>query len=112
MANSITPLDKSAVSAGIVPPTSRYANSALLYYGPDNIITFETYKRPPRPRKLNQQDRFMVITPGVAYRPDTVSNEVYGTPDFWWKIMEYNGMKDIMDFRAGINIVLPTDVLF
>jgi hypothetical protein len=46
----------------------------------------------------------------MEYRPDLVSQDKYGLPDFWWKIMEVNGMKDIMDFKAGKTIVLPENV--
>ena len=54
----------------------------------------------------------MVITKGSEYRPDLVSFDEYGTIDFWWKIMEVNGIKDILDFAAGRNIRLPNNVLF
>ena len=43
--------------------------------------------------------------------PEIVSNKVYGSPDFWWKIMEANNIKDIFDFKTGINIRLPDAIL-
>ena len=112
MANRIINVDRSFDSTNSVPPTSRYANAKMIYYGSANKITLKTYKRTSVQRKINSEDKFMVITPGVAYRPDLVSNEVYGIPDFWWKIMERNYMKDILDFKAGVNIILPTDIFF
>ena len=49
----------------------------------------------------------MVISPGYEYRPDLISQMVYGSPDFWWKIMEVNSIKDIFDFKAGVNLRIP-----
>lgn len=88
-----------------VTKLSRYANSKVLYYSDERIITFETYKR----KKYNPsaRDQVAVITPGVEFRPDLMSFEKYGLPDFWWKIMEANNMKDVTEFKAGRTIVLP-----
>jgi hypothetical protein len=88
-----------------VDSSSRYNNSKILYYGDRKLITFETYKRTPY--VSTSTDRFYVITKGTEYRPDLVSFRVYGSPSFWWKIMEANNMKDIMEFKAGANIVIP-----
>ena len=51
-----------------------------------------------------------VIPSGMEFRPDLVSKEKYGVPDFWWKILEANKMKDIFEFRAGKTIILPENV--
>jgi hypothetical protein len=40
-----------------------------------------------------------------------VSYEFYGTPDYWWRIMELNGMKDIMEFRTGVNIIISGNII-
>lgn len=87
---------------------SRYSNSKVVYYSENKIITFETYKR----KKMNpsSRDQVTVISPGMEYRPDLVSFDKYGLPDFWWKIMEANKMKDIMEFKAGRTILLPENV--
>lgn len=111
MANSITYIeDRTTVESGIISPSSRYRDSRLIYYGDANKITLTTYRRASS--KQSDQDRYMVVTARTQYRPDLASQEAYGTPDFWWKIMEFNGIKDVMDFTIGINITLPADVLF
>ncbi len=92
----------------IVTPTSRYANSRIIYYSDDKILTFETYKKPKF--EVSKDDQVAVIPPRMQYRPDLVSREKYGTVDFWWKIMEVNNIKDIFDFVAGRTIVLPKDI--
>ena len=93
-----------------VSVTSRYAGSKVIQYTEDRYVTFETYKRKrstPAPG-----DQWMEITKQIEYRPDLVSVEIYGAPDFWWRLLEYNGMKDIMEFKAGKNIRVPGDVLW
>lgn len=91
-----------------VPQTSRYTDSNVIYYGNRNVLTFTTYVK--KDNSENANDRFTVISPGQEYRPDLLSFEAYGTPDFWWRIMEANGIMDIFDFKAGINIRLPGNV--
>ena len=92
-----------------VPVSSRYADSTIVYYTENNLITFTIYKR--QPITTSPSDRYAVISAGSEYRPDKVSQTVYGTPDFWWKIMEANQIWDIFDFKAGLNIRLPNALL-
>lgn len=88
-----------------VTPTSRYKESKVLYYSDEKIITFETYKK--KKYEGDGQDQVTVIPVSMQYRPDLLSKKKYGTVDFWWKIMEVNGIKDIIDFKAGKTILLP-----
>ena len=102
------------IKTGIRPETflvdklSRYVDSAVVYYGDNNILTFTTYKREDAPADI-LNDQFTVITSGTEYRPDKLSNQAYGTPDLWWKIMQANGIFDIWEFKAGLNIRLPAN---
>jgi len=95
-------------STNFVSVSSRYINSQLYYYGDDKKITFETYKR----QDIQQfsDDKFLEITRPLNFRPDLVSNKFYGSPDFWWKIMQYNGIADVYDFRQGRVIRLPAAI--
>lgn len=98
------------VAGELVPPTSRYLYSEVIHYTEDKIMTLKTYKKKDKDF-YRQGTEWAAITPATEYRPDLVSYEIYGTPDLWWRIMEYNGMKDIMEFRSGINIKIPGNVL-
>jgi hypothetical protein len=91
-----------------VTRVSRYSDSRVIYYSDEKIITFETYKK----KKFAESsgDQVAVIPPGMEYRPDLVSKDKYGLPDFWWKIMEVNSIKDIFEFKAGRTIVLPKNI--
>jgi hypothetical protein len=92
-----------------VPVSSRYTNSKVYYYTENKFLTFETYKKKEIP--LSSNDKYYSVTAGDEFRPDLVSNRAYGTPDFWWRIMEVNNIKDIFDFKAGINIRIPSSIL-
>ncbi len=85
---------------------SRYANSTVCYYSKLKRLTLATYVRSPIGTSPN--DKFMVIGKGQEYRPDLVSMRAYGLPDYWWKIMEANNIFDIYDFKAGVNIRIPS----
>lgn len=106
MANKIEYTDSDAKD--FVTTVSRYAKSRVIYYSEQRIITFETYKR----SKFQQSsaDQVAVIPVGMEYRPDLVSRQKYGIPDFWWRIMEVNNMKDVTEFKAGKTIILPENV--
>ena len=107
MANLITETDIEA--RRFVTRSSRYIDSEVIYYGENRILTFTTYKKPQN--RKSEQDKFYVITPGTEYRPDLVSKKAFGTVDFWWKILEFNNMKDIFEFKSGKNIRIPINVL-
>lgn len=103
MANRVT--ETTIKSSEFVSSLSRYAEAPVIYYGDRNKMTFKTYKRgsiDPKPG-----DRFTVVNAGTEYRPDLVSYKAYGVPDFWWRIMEANGVKDIFEFKSGLNIRIP-----
>jgi hypothetical protein len=86
-----------------VPATSRYVSTPIIMY--EGKLTFPIYKK--KQVHFNPKDQHYEITKDVEYRPDLVSNMFFGAPDFWWRIMEMNKMKDVLEFREGRNIILP-----
>ena len=106
MANTI---EYAGITAeNLVTKSSRYANSSVVYYSENKILTFATYKKTKYVASAN--DQVAVIPIRMQYRPDLVSKEKYGTVDFWWRIMEVNNIMDILDFKAGRTIILPETV--
>lgn len=97
------PVTRTFTEGAGVSPASRYASAALIYY--EGKLTFPIYRK--KKTSFTSADQHYEITQEVEFRPDKVSYKFYGAPDFWWKIMEMNGMKDILEFRSGRNIVLP-----
>lgn len=56
-------------------------------------------------------DRYVLLDSKYEYRPDTLSNDVYGTPKYWWTFMVRNidVMRDpIWDMKSGMAIYVPT----
>lgn len=89
----------------MVISTSRYSRSKVIHYGVDNKITFTIYRR--EDMGFSPYDKYYEIEPKYEFRPDELSRYFYGVPDYWWKLMEMNGMKDILEFRTGRNIRIP-----
>lgn len=90
--------------------SSRYKESKVINMG-NGVISLEIYKAKPT-KPPDNTDVYMTIPPGMQYRPDLASWDLYKVHDFWWKIMEYNGMKDIMEFKAGVSIRIPLNIYF
>jgi len=93
----------------IIDKVSRYRSSRIIYYGDLPKTAFETYKRTTVTTD-STLNKVTLITPGWEYRPDLVSFDFYGAPDFWWKIMEVNKMSDILEFKSGLTISLPSSI--
>lgn len=97
--------DANMKASRFVIPTSRYINSKVIYWGPLKKLTFTTYKR--KSLKPAPSDKYYILEKVYEFRPDKLSKKVFGTEDFWWKLLEANNMKDIYDFKAGVNIRIP-----
>ena len=86
-------------------PLSRYLSSSVILYGEKRKMTIETYKKVKF--TAEGDEKTMLITKGVEYRPDLVAFDIYGIPDVWWQILEANNIFDVFDFKAGLTIILP-----
>lgn len=51
---------------------------------------------------------FFIIGAAEAYRPDIIANDYYKDPNLYWVILAANGLKDPLDFREGLEIIIPT----
>ena len=89
----------------LLDSNSRYLKQNIIYWGENRLIAFDTYLR--NDYILTGNEKVLLITKGIEYRPDLISFEVYGVPNFWWRILEANGMKDIFEFKAGKTIFIP-----
>ena len=88
--------------------SSRYIKSKVLYYGDNNKVTFETYKR--KDIVFSESDKFIQINSSTEYRPDIVSYVAYGIPELWWYVMQANNIKDIYEFKSGITLRIPRNI--
>lgn len=65
------------------------------------------------PRDVNRDgtDILKVLETKYENRPDLLSYDLYGSPNFWWVFMVVNpdAIKDpIYDFKAGMVLYVPT----
>ncbi len=86
-----------------VDAPSRYNKNYIIKYG--DKIAYPIYRKSNV--TFSKLDQYYEISKDMEYRPDLVSYNFFAAPDFWWKIMEMNGMKDILEFKAGRTIRLP-----
>lgn len=66
-----------------------------------------SYRNIPR----DSSDKIEIIKGKYNNRPDLLSYDLYGTPDYWWIFMIVNpdAIKDpIYDLKAGMLIYVPT----
>ena len=96
-------------TSSLISGFSRYQNSEVIYWGDQRRIAFGTYIRTPY--VPTGDEKVTMITPGLEYRPDLLAHDYYGVTDAWWKILEANGMSDIYDFKAGVTIILPNNLM-
>lgn len=45
---------------------------------------------------------------GDDFRPDQVSNKIYGSPDYWWIILIYNEKLSFNDLQHGDELQFPS----
>lgn len=53
-------------------------------------------------------DIYVMVTENDLCRPELISYKCYGTGDYWWFLMWYNGISDIWnDLAFGIVLKIP-----
>lgn len=85
---------------------SRYSNG---------LVTTNRSNKPfiilRRPLELepNEDDTFVTVTQEYERRPDLLSSRVYGDPELWWVIYEFNGIMDpLFDLKMGQILRIPS----
>ena len=56
-------------------------------------------------------DKTLTITKKYQYRPDTLSNDLYGTPAYWWifAVRNRDVIQDpVWDLEIGVTIITPS----
>ncbi len=85
------------------PASSPYASTPQTSWYISNFVW--------RPIPAASDDRPFLLTRKYQYRPDTLSNDLYGTPAYWWvfSVRNRNVITDpIWDMLVGITIILPS----
>lgn len=86
-----------------IPQNSRYRRTPpVKFNGSDTFGPWE------EPEFLNSEPLTTIIASGAnAGRADIISNDFYGTPDFFWAIIAYNRSTDINFPKAGDEVRIP-----
>jgi len=84
---------------------SRYDQGQVRYFHKGKV-TNSTVGSTAQQFRLDKLNRFYdydvgVIPNGYEHRPDLISNLFYGTPAFWFLILEYNNISDSFE---GLNV--------
>lgn len=85
-----------------------YRRSSPYFETDQNNLFLDVYN--DRDLNPSDTDEFITIPIEYEYRPDLLSSELYGSPDFWWVFARRNMdlIKDpIYDFKAGLEIRTP-----
>jgi hypothetical protein len=86
-------------------PYSPYANTNINGFFMDIWVPI---RFPP-----SSTDLFITLQPRHQYRPDVLSQELYGTEEYWWifAVRNKNTLIDpINDFMAGVRIYAPAKI--
>lgn len=86
---------------------SRYRNSTVTQVKRDGQFEEYVILRKISKFPLTTEDRFITLTQQGQFRPDLISNEVYGTPEFGWAIMEANDLRSFVDLKSGLRLRIP-----
>lgn len=65
--------------------------------------------RRPLALEPSEDDTFIVVTQEYTKRPELLSSKVYGTPELWWVIYEFNGIMDpLFDLKIDQVLRIPS----
>tara|TARA_Y100000310_G_C20673153_1_gene811398 strand:- start:2110 stop:2412 length:303 start_codon:yes stop_codon:yes gene_type:complete len=96
--------DRSRFSVGSDPVTHRGHNTITTVGNKDSDKFIET---------LDSSFEYQVgfIPAGYEHRPDLISNIFFGTPAYWWLLLEVNNITDPFEgFNVGDRILIPTKI--
>ena len=79
---------------------SRYDNTAKIQN--KNFVSIGTSYLP----KFEQSNSDILLITTEGDRCDLISQEYYGTPDFWWYVASVNNLKS-NNIKAGTQIRVP-----
>ena len=84
---------------------SRYKDAVITDLK-DSTETFVILKKFPT-IPLSDNDKAVKITEATSFRPDLLSNLVYGTPDFGWALLLANNLRSFAELGTGLKLRVP-----
>lgn len=91
---------------------SRYRGSIITSVNTDEGLQNYTILKLPIEVPETEQDFYIEIDSSNEFRPDMLSFQVYGTPDYGWALMELNTLRSFKDLSLRTRLrVPPLDVI-
>lgn len=86
---------------------SRYRNATVTEIAKNGEVEEYVVLRKISDIPLTGEDKYVTITQQSQFRPDIISNEVYGTPDYGWAIMETNNIRSFVELKQRLRLRIP-----
>ena len=87
--------------------TSRYRGSTITSVETDSGLQNYTILKLPVDVPETESDFFIEIDSTNEFRPDMLSFQVYGTPDYGWALMEINNLRSFKDLTLRNRLRIP-----
>lgn len=85
---------------------SRYRNKIrLTSYSGYTFIEF--IKKSQLYLDVSSEDQYYFVDASKQYRPDLISNEIYGSPIYYWVILSCNNLISPLQVRTNLTLRLP-----
>lgn len=88
-------------------PDSRYRGSTITSIETSSGLQNYTILKLPILVPETQYDFYVEIDSTNEFRPDMLSFQVYGTPDFGWALMEINNLRSFKDLYMSNRLRIP-----
>jgi hypothetical protein len=86
---------------------SRYRGSTVSQVELDGELESYVFLRKPLLVEPDTEDKYVTLDQGNQFRPDIISNQVYGDPNFGWAIMEVNNIRSFVELTMGLRLRIP-----
>ena len=86
-----------------ITSTSRYKGSTVTTIDNEDVVLLKKLVEVP----FTDEDFYVILEDSTQRRPDIISTEVYGTPEYGWAIMELNGITNFLDLKSGTKLRIP-----
>lgn len=87
--------------------SSRYRGSTITSVDTSSGLQNYTILKLPIVVPETEYDFYVEIDSMNEFRPDTLSYQVYGTPDYGWAIMEINTLRSFKDLTLRRRLRIP-----
>ena len=86
---------------------SRYRGSTITSVDTDSGLENYTVLKLPIEVPETEEDFYVEIDSSNEFRPDYLSYQAYGTPDYGWAILELNNLRSFRDLKLRTRLRIP-----